>query len=164
MNKMYKKIFSVLLILTIVIFIDTTLGIDIHASSINLDDINCAALYSATNTYDYNENLNPSLIPGEENNRLYIMNSSSDKNENVVSSDSPLLTVLTHGLGGSAYQWSNNGENKLGYTQDSILASLFDAGPSNVYVAEIRNDEYKLYDITEQIIIVKKFYKENFLI
>ena len=162
MNKMYKKIFeivvSIILIIIIVLFFDFKVNAsdtnEVDNNAINVQDISCSALYSATNTYNYNDEIdydNFTIIPGEENNRLYIMDSISDKNNNPVSTEAPLLTVLTHGLGGGAYQWSNNGNDQLGYTENSILASLFDLGNSNVYVANIDDNHYSLYNITEKI-------------
>ena len=162
MNNMYKKIFEIVASIILIITIVSFFGFKVNASSnnevdkntIDLQDISCSALYSATNTYNYNDNIDYDdfdIIPGEENNELYIMHSVSDKNNNQVSTEAPLLTVLTHGLGGGAYQWSNNGNDKLGYTDNSILASLFDLGNSNVYVANIKNNNYSLYNITEEI-------------
>jgi hypothetical protein len=55
-------------------------------------NINSTDLYSQTNTYDYTGVKNP-------NEERYNM---SLKNGNDVSEDKPLLTVLTHGLGGEA--------------------------------------------------------------
>ncbi len=155
MIRVFKKIFNFIFIGLFIFIILINFRIDVNAiiNSISLD-ITSAELYSATNTYNYNPNVtynNSSLIPGEENNRLYIMNSISDKNLNGMSADAPLLTVLTHGLGGCAEQWSNNGNDQLGYTQNSILASLFDLGNSNVYIAAVKNNVYSLYNITEPI-------------
>jgi hypothetical protein len=55
-------------------------------------NINSTDLYSQTNTYDYTGLKNP-------NEERYNM---SLKNGNDVSDEKPLLTVLTHGLGGEA--------------------------------------------------------------
>lgn len=64
-------------------------------------------LYNATNTYAY-KGANPYDIKTEEG-RLYQYYDVSDngKLSNVEISDTPQITVLTHGLGGSAAHWSN---------------------------------------------------------
>ena len=157
MKSVFKKIICFIVVLLITFIICNYLNVNAKTNDININDINSAALYSATNTYNYNPNVdyNSKIVPGQENNRLYVMNSLSDRNSNIVSTDKPLLTVLTHGLGGSAEQWSNVSDafNKLrlGYAQDSIIASLYDVGNSNIYVAKFLNGEYILLDITEQI-------------
>ena len=66
-----------------------------------------AELYNATNTYSY-KGANPYDIETEEG-RLYEYYDVRDngKLSNVEISDTPQITVLTHGLGGSAAHWSN---------------------------------------------------------
>ena len=44
----------------------------------------------------------------------------SNKNRNTVSNDDPLLTVITHGLGGDASNLSLN-DRKFSYCEDSIF-------------------------------------------
>lgn len=64
-------------------------------------------LYNATNTYAY-KGANPYDIETEEG-RLYQYYdvSGNGKLPKVEISDAPQITVLTHGLGGSAAHWSN---------------------------------------------------------
>lgn len=112
---------------------------------------NGEALYNATNTYDYN---------GDNvlNNRAYTYYDTSinGRNNNLVSSNAPLITVLTHGLGGEAAHWSNEGDDKFACDKDSIFGRLEtellrnDGSGANVYWAVMRSSNaFQLYDLND---------------
>ena len=151
MKKLVNRVLSLLIVVALAVILFKNKSVIINASSNNFN-INSLQLYSSTNTYNYNTNINDSIRPGIENNRLYIMNSKNDRNGNVVSTEAPLITVLTNGLGGDASHWSNIGadNNLFGYTPDSIITKLFKRGNSNIYIAKVTNNTFELYDITKQ--------------
>ena len=151
MKKLVNRVLSLLIVVALAVILFKNKSVIINASSNNFN-INSSQLYSSTNTYNYNTNINDSIRPGIENNRLYIMNSKNDRNGNVVSTEEPLITVLTNGLGGDASHWSNIGadNNLFGYTPDSIITKLFKRGNSNIYIAKVTNNTFELYDITKQ--------------
>ena len=96
-------------------------------------------LYNATNTYAYN-GANP-YERGTEEYRLYEYYDVSDngKLSNVEISDTPQITVLTHGLGGSAAHWTNNGK-QFSYSTTSIIARIDNIlldGAASVYWAKM---------------------------
>lgn len=109
------------------------------------------ALYNATNTYDYKgEN--------EFGDRAYVYYDTSveGKNNNVVSANAPLITVLTHGLDGKASHWSNV-EDKFSYDKDSMFARLEqellknDGSGANIYWAVMQGASgFKLYDLNDE--------------
>ena len=134
MKKLVNRVLSLLIVVVLAVILFKNKSVIINASSNNFN-INSSQLYSSTNTYNYNTNINDSIRPGIENNILYIMNSKNDRNGNVVSTEAPLITVLTHVLGGDASHWSNIGadNNLFGYTPDSIITKLFKRGNSNIY-------------------------------
>lgn len=112
---------------------------------------NGEALYNATNTYDYN---------GDNvlNNRAYVYydTSTEGKNNNYVSDDTPLITVLTHGLGGEAAHWSNAGDDFV-YDEESLFARLQTellkngGNGANVYWAVMQNSTaFRLYDLNDE--------------
>ncbi|MCI5938507.1 MAG: hypothetical protein MRZ17_01195 [Acholeplasmataceae bacterium] len=151
MKKLVNRVLSLLIVVALAVILFKNKSVIINASSNNFN-INSLQLYSSTNTYNYNTNINDSIRPGIENNRLYIMNSKNDRNGNVVSTEAPLITVLTNGLGGDASHWSNIGadNNLFGYTPDSIITKLFKRGNSNIYIAKVTNNTFELYDIAKQ--------------
>lgn len=49
----------------------------------------------------------------------------------------PAITILTHGLGGSASHWSNNNNNKFSYDNRSLIERLRDKNGANVFWAKM---------------------------
>ena len=102
-------------------------------------------LFSLTNTYDCT-----SVNYGDDYSINYDL-SSSGKNRNQVM-DIPQITVLTHGLGGSAAHWSNqyNGGRyiKFEFDADSLIEKLREkSGAAQMY--KVENNEIKCeYDDT----------------
>lgn len=107
-------------------------------------------LYSLTNTYNYNNEYNKDSEFNEYNPRYYMDN----KNENIVSED-VLLTVLTHGLGGSPSNFSKYG-SVFGYCDESIISFLCKKQECNVYVCQINYNQksekaLSIFDITNDV-------------
>ncbi len=94
-------------------------------------------LYNATNTYDYSGDNTQLNITYE-----YYNTSAETTNGNTVSGSAPIITVLTHGLGGSASHWSNDANGNLAYDQDSLFAridkELENAGKSGASVSQFK--------------------------
>lgn len=49
----------------------------------------------------------------------------------------PAITILTHGLGGSASHWSNNSDDKFSYDNRSLIERLRDKNGANVFWAKM---------------------------
>ena len=142
-----RKFFTLFLSICIV-FLVFTLCIKVDASTSNVD------LHTKTKVYSSN---NSDYFSGCED---------YDDYRNL----SPTITVLTHGLGGRYYHWSNNyattGSGDFAYNSDSIVEKLYQHlnGNMNIYIAradstitynhlntKIENcvyDGYKLYKIS----------------
>lgn len=81
---------------------------------------------------------------------------------NVVSKNPPQVTFVTHGLGGSAGHWSNDGNsNNFAYETNSIIELLKQKAECNVYIADFdkinNNIEFVLYQVTDD----KGYYFKN---
>jgi len=100
-------------------------------------------LYDETNTYDYISAYNP-------NEARYDF---SAKNGNqVVSTDEPLMTVFTHGLGGNASHWSNINTGVFAYSDDSLITRLAKTTDSNIYLIDFNSaTTFKIYNITNEL-------------
>ena len=77
---------------------------------------------------------------------------------NVPVTEAPMLTVLTHGLGGSASHWSNNYGNAQGtpfgfaYDSTSLIEQLREkSGDAVVYWAKMDNDDASKVTYVEDI-------------
>ncbi len=73
---------------------------------------------------------------------------------NVSESEDPHITVITHGLAGSASHWSNDGEQVFAYSEDSIITSLAKRTESNVYWVKFDTDDtsvFNIFDITSEV-------------
>lgn len=131
-------------------------------------------LYNATNIYDYNGN-NPNItvnsdgcfkiIAGHEDaarKYKYYNVSSSGVNENSVTDNAPLITVLTHGLGGTASHWSNNIEGSKAYfapDNDALFAMLAADSDANVYWAQMNEHKsFRLLDLKNPNNLTSKYY------
>jgi len=168
----YKKLKSFVLVL-LFLFIISYAVTPIFAYSTRTDE-ELIALYNETNTYNVKvDNLAPDMNYLDINGSLY-ETIPSNKNSNVVSSEAPLVTFITHGLSGDASHWSNLNnyrsyerfglnistpneslKNSLSFTEDSILAVLSGMVDANVYYAGFNAyHEYYLVNLTEQNIDV----------
>jgi len=78
--------------------------------SYGLDEIE---LYNQTNTYNY--------LDLNQDNSYY---NTSARNNEIVESEKPTITVITHGLGGSASHWSNQGTDDFAFSNDSLINML----------------------------------------
>ena len=111
------------------------------------------SLYSVTNTYNYLGNNNE----GEDEDKSiydYFDTGVGKKNTNSVYSGAPQITVLTHGLGGGAFHWSNNGLNVFAYDEDSLFMRIDEELSKNggngahLYWAKMINiNSFYLYDL-----------------
>lgn len=121
-------------------------------------------LYEETNTFSYNGNPYDSGSNVEEfrkYNNYYNMN--VKQTNNVVSDSAPQITVITHGLGGSASHWSNNSLNiewnkgvlfNFAYSEDSIMSriesELLGEGNVNLYWAKMAShNSFYLVDLKD---------------
>ena len=71
MKRIYKQVLKLIIVTLIII---TLYGNIQTFATVDITDLSISSsqLYSATNTYNYNNDLNDSLIPGEENNKVMI--------------------------------------------------------------------------------------------
>ena len=82
-----------------------------------------STLYNSTNTFYYNGDNQFYVTSNPEDEmsmaaRTYTYYNVNSATNIPVYSGNPQITVLTHGLGGNAYHWSNDGTNSFAY--DSI--------------------------------------------
>ncbi|CCV63929.1 hypothetical protein BN85403520 [Alteracholeplasma palmae J233] len=134
-----KKIYSTILLIVVAI---TTLS---FTYGNELNDLGNEILYNETNTYNYDK----TRLSKEGS--LYNI---EDPNLNKVSNSEPLVTFITHGLGGSASHWSNltgfeeykkyglneteiskEVKEEFSYTEDSIISMLSYLSDSNIFFA-----------------------------
>jgi len=130
------------------------------------------ALLSATNTYDHYSSFgsdSSSYTGGNYEANTYTSarkidyNNLASPNGNQVMQSAPQITVLTHGLGGSASHWSNvkdpnpneavrKKEGLFAYDSESLISKLSGNGTlANVYWAKVMSNnfqDFNLYDIT----------------
>ena len=111
------------------------------------------SLYSVTNTYDYLGNNNE----GEDEDKSiydYFDTGVGKKNSYSVYSGAPQITVLTHGLNGGAYHWSNDGTDEFSYDERSLISRLntelmkSNNMGANIYWAKMNsNGSFYLYNL-----------------
>lgn len=169
MNKTFKQVWQSLailsgvLIMVLILFV-TGLGYaTVRADSANeegiftgySEGISNSTLYSSTNTYDYNGD-NP-YDTDNYNYRLYDYYdlSKPGESDNEVITGSPQITVLTHGLGGNASHWSNNGAS-FAYNKNSIISRLenellLDKGVFIYWAKMVGHNSFKLYDLKDNL-------------
>ena len=72
-------------------------------------------------------------------------------NAHIRVSQRPMITVLTHGLGGSDFHWSNDGQNRFAYDADSLIENLRRNSPNGagVYWARMDNDSILSFHLME---------------
>lgn len=117
--------------------------------------INDIELYNKTNTYNYSK-----VESGNKPNQYYNM-TSSGKNNEVVTTQSPQITVLTPGLNSGASVWSNS-FGKFNYDSESLISRL--ESLVDCYVYWYRVDRYgnlKIYNISAQNENIKKGKMKN---
>ena len=110
------------------------------------------SLYNATNTYNYNGD-NTITNPSEKSRFEYFNTDAGTKNSNIVSTEVPQITVLTHGLGGNASHWSNNSYG-FAYDEDSLFVRIDEELSKNggngahLYWAKMNGiNSFYLYDL-----------------
>lgn len=98
-----------------------------HGEFIGLSgDLSDRELYNATNKYDVVNGFDSlprdkDYVVEDSGVVFYDWYNTSAKNSNVVDQGRPQITVLTHGLGGDAGHWSNNGEGNFAENENSII-------------------------------------------
>ena len=106
-------------------------------------------LFNATNTYNYIP-----IVDGEENVRTHEFYNTSIPNNNInkVRNSAAQITVLTHGLGGDASHFSNNGNSLYSHNENSIVARLNEEIKKNtgnyadIYIAKMKStSSFELY-------------------
>jgi len=151
MNKVFNKTTGLLCILTVMIYlvvlinpfdisgqVSETTNFQGHSQHLTYEE-----LFNATNTF----NLSHFNIPARQ--MGYNM---SVRNGNLVASI-PQITVLTHGVGGTAGDWSNHGDADFARTHDSLHRRLYtEAGGADIYWAIMQEDshDFLLVDVTNQ--------------
>ena len=174
MVKNRKLFVTIILILSSLIFFFLFLnrGFVVYADETPTEEEILADLFSSTNTYNIsanNINLSAGTEIAENDQTKYSYNgynysaqqkvltyNMSATNGNMVS-DTAQITVLTHGLGGKASDWSNNysssGDNiEFTTSEYSLIYEYYKKYGSNLQVAfaKIKNDyhDYDLKDLT----------------
>lgn len=126
-------------------------------------------LYDLTNTYNYDKitieesytKENGELATRDYNSQYFNM---SQKNNEVVTTSQPILTVLTPGLGSTALDWSSS-DDQFTYCEDSLvtrLSQLNDNG-ANIYWFLVKGNELKIYDLGKQNEKIKKGEQETYI-
>lgn len=104
-------------------------------------------LYSESNTYNY-------LYSSVDDTTNYNNNGRYDfskKNDNEVSS-STNITILTHGMSGSAANWSNDGKHDIfSFTSESLITRLYNDNTSFYWGCFSDSTNFEFYDITSQL-------------
>ena len=113
-------------------------------------------LYDLTNTYNYDKvtieetyvNENGELATRDYNSQYFNM---SQKNNEVVTTNQPILTVLTPGLGSKALDWSSC-DNQFTYCEDSLVTRLsqLSNNGANIYWFLVEENTLKIYDLGKQ--------------
>ena len=115
------------------------------------------SLYDATNTYGYIVNHyegEDEYILRKKRSHDYFNTGVGKKNTNSVYSGAPQITVLTHGLNGGAYHWSNDGMDEFSYDEQSLISRLntelmkSNNMGANIYWAKMNsNGSFYLYNL-----------------
>lgn len=87
------------------------------------DSLTDIDLFNATNTYNYN-GANNIIKDDAKSGYDYFNTNVGAKNSNSIYSGAPQITVLTHGLGGDASHWSNNGMGDFSYDERSLFSRI----------------------------------------
>ena len=110
------------------------------------------SLYNETNTYNYKGD-NTITNPSEKSRFEYFNTDAGTKNSNIVSTEVPQITVLTHGLNGNASHWSNNSYG-FAYDEDSLFMRIDEELSKNggkgahLYWAKMnKTNSFYLYDL-----------------
>ncbi len=136
-------------------------------------------LYNETNTYAYKgnpfektSNYEPETYKYRKYNEYYsITGESRQPLANKVSTASPQMTVLTHGLTGGAFHWSNktikekdDNVTKFAYSDSSLITQLSASvtGGAQIYWAKMQShNTFKLYDLNNPKNIDNGVYQEE---
>jgi len=111
-------------------------------------DLSPEELFNRTNTFDIKRNVQdkPYIDDSEPWGIEYNMSVRNGRTVMPI----PQITVLTHGLGGSAYNWSNDGARVFARCDESLFRKICEN--AKIYWARMHNDRRNFYliDITEQ--------------
>ena len=152
--KSIKKI--CLLISTILLFGLFIPNISASASAAD-DELSNKQLYDLTNTYEYGYNEDENGINEDINDYTTYNNDyryDFSKPTNIpVNTGNANITVLTHGLNGTASHWSNDGNGNFAYDENSIINRLYNLyNEVNVYLLKFKEiNNFELIDLTTQI-------------
>ena len=157
--KYTKKILIIVtsIILIFICFLSSI--INVYATS----DSSITDLYNSTNTYEYkyieSSNGKHYVYNEDEGKEIEIdINYNNETRYNFskytgidVEEGDASVTILTHGLGSTASDWSNNG-NTFAYTSDSLITRLYNLTDSYVYLMDFYGEyEFYLYDLTNEM-------------
>lgn len=142
LNKLMKKFLSFLLLLSVILSVQLFSKRVVFALDLTDLSITNEELYNATNTYKYKPN-------HQQNGARYDLTKKDASKK--VSDEKPLMTVFTHGLGGDASHWSNDGK-RFAYSNDSLITRLAKTIDSNIYWVKYETPtEFKIIDISEAV-------------
>ena len=146
----------IIIILCVLLFICSFCSIyNVYAA----DDENITELYNITNTYQYKyieSSYGKHIVYNEDEEEIeeeidYNNDTRYDFTKPTgieVENGNATITILTHGLGSSAKDWSNNGSS-FAYTSDSLITRLYNLTDSSVYLMYFDGEYvFYLYDLT----------------
>jgi hypothetical protein len=141
---MIKKIYILFICIFITSLVILLTSASTYAAISQSFNINDTDLYNETNTFNY-------LNSFGQNEARYDM--STRIQNRVVSTEDPLITVFTHGLGGDASHWSNVGTNNFAYSDDSLINRLARMSESNIYWIKFKSDNvsFNTYNISSNV-------------
>jgi hypothetical protein len=158
MGSKLTKIFLVyILIFTFLITLNFSIGIKAFTPETWQNySFESSELFCKTNTFNYSKIVN---LSGEVT-QYYDLNNSNDE---VVTTNNPLLTILTPGLSSTAGVWSNE-NGHFTYCPGSIISRLDElTGGANVYWYKMRSDKtFKIINISEQTNEIKAGNRTNY--
>ena len=147
-----KKLIITILSITMVLIIISFSNIEVHGEDKTPftgqnGSPSGSTLYEATNTFSYAANT------GSSRTHSYFNTSSTLENPSPIKSGAPQITVITHGLGGNASHWSNDGNNNFAYDSSSIISRIDQelskkGNDANIYWAVMQSStSFCLYDL-----------------
>lgn len=117
-----------------------------NLESQSFNGVNDVNLYNLTNTFSYKYDSVTSIDFRNEERYDF-----SKPTGIIVDEKASLLTVFTHGLGGSASHWSNDGNDNFAYSDNSLVTRLAKLIDSNIYWSKFDNlGNLELIDITDE--------------
>lgn len=139
MYKIIRKVFILIGLFVTIAFVTANIRVKGTTETWVNYEYGNSELYSITNTYNYNGN------------NIYDMSKRNDELYTENEDTQPILTVLTHGLGGSATNWSlKNGS--FTYCEDSLITRLTNivGGDAYIYKYKVEKGNLTIYDLSVQ--------------